>query len=109
MRKCELRRAGTSYIFAKAVSCIRIIGRFIQNRKVDGMGYIGENIFISTQRDITDEFGASAVVSWDAEKQYYDYYTRKCQANEVCGHYTQVRKLKDKYLPCSVIVRPIAT
>lgn len=54
------------------------------------MGYIGENIYISTESPTTDDYGAKAVIAWDGEKIYYNYYTQQCQKSKVCGHYTQV-------------------
>lgn len=62
------------------------------HKGITGMGYIGENIYISTSSRITDEFLEKAVVSWDEEKNYYDYDTNTCQQSKVCGHYTQVRQ-----------------
>lgn len=72
------------------------------NRQVSGMGYIGENIYISSASQITDEFGAYAVIAWDDEKQYYSYYTRACQKSKVCGHYTQTAWAKSELVGCGM-------
>jgi pathogenesis-related protein 1 len=49
-------------------------------------GPYGENIYWSSGASTPGD----AVQAWVNEKQWYDYATNTCQANQQCGHYTQI-------------------
>ena len=61
-----------------------------KNQKTDGTGYengiYGENLYTSTAK-VTLEY---AVNEWAAEEAYYHYEDNSCDANQLCGHYTQI-------------------
>lgn len=64
--------------------------------------YVGENVFGSSGATS----GTEAVNAWAAESRYYDYATNTCQANKVCGHYTQVVWAASTHLGCGISVCP---
>lgn len=50
--------------------------------------WVGQNLYaVSGASSISL---TSAIHNWYEEKTFYDYDTRRCQAGEMCGHYTQV-------------------
>ena len=65
---------------------------------------VGENIYVTSARtpNVTNFDPNSAISSWGAEKQYYNYNTNSCEGNNVCGHYTQMVWANSKNLGCGV-------
>ena len=49
---------------------------------------IGQNIWLASYVLPADT--SRAVKAWYNEKPYYNYDSVSCDANKVCGHYTQV-------------------
>ncbi|XP_065914411.1 peptidase inhibitor 16-like [Dysidea avara] len=58
---------------------------------------VGENLAISSGRGDAYEF---LFTLWHDERQHYTYSTRSCDANQVCGHYTQVVWATSNQLGC---------
>ncbi|KAM6154031.1 glioma pathogenesis-related protein 1 isoform 2-T2 [Erethizon dorsatum] len=52
---------------------------------------LGENIWTGSLSLFSV---SSAISNWYSEIQYYDFNTQKCK--KVCGHYTQIRKLRHR-------------
>ncbi|MQL91536.1 hypothetical protein Taro_024150 [Colocasia esculenta] len=50
-------------------------------------GPYGENLFWGMGAEFT---AGDAVRAWVNERQYYDYNSNTCAAEQQCGHYTQV-------------------
>lgn len=44
--------------------------------------------------------------AWAEEKQYYDYQSNTCQANEKCGHFTQIVWHESKEVGCAMAACP---
>ena len=57
---------------------------------------LGENIYGWNPA----KTGGDAVLSWIAEKQWYDYAQNTCAPGKVCGHYTQVVWKTSQYVGC---------
>ncbi len=57
---------------------------------------LGENIYGWNPA----KTGGDAVLSWIAEKQWYDYAQNTCAAGKVCGHYTAVVWKNSQYVGC---------
>ena len=55
-------------------------------RSDDYPGYVGENLYASTNKPS----GQGVVDSWASEVQWYHYDTNSCDPGKACGHYTQV-------------------
>jgi len=64
-----------------------------------GHTQFGENIY-ATRRGVFDT--TLPVELWAAEKDYYDYDTKKCQAGKMCGHYTQVVWAETSAIGCGI-------
>lgn len=60
--------------------------------------YVGENIF-GASGPATPE---AAVNLWESEKQFYDYNSNSCAANQACGHYTQIVWANSTKLGCGI-------
>jgi len=63
-----------------------------------GEGY-GENLYARGDFTSTPEH---AVASFAAEAPYYDYATNSCEADKVCGHYTQAVWAATRAVGCAV-------
>lgn len=48
---------------------------------------IGQNIYTQSGNTLNV---VAILNAWFQEKAFYDYPTKTCQANQMCGHYTQV-------------------
>lgn len=48
---------------------------------------LGQNLAAVSNATVNLQF---IVDQWYGEVQWYDYNTLSCQANKICGHYTQV-------------------
>ena len=69
------------------------------NRSKTYSTYVGENIYASSST--TSANVVSAVNMWFNEAKYFNYSTNKCQAGQVCGHYTQVVWAKTNKIGCA--------
>uniref|UniRef100_H2YEX9 SCP domain-containing protein n=1 Tax=Ciona savignyi TaxID=51511 RepID=H2YEX9_CIOSA len=61
-----------------------------KNRRNERYHPVGENIYISSGSPYNVAYGRNAVEAWDGERVYYNYQTKTCTPNKMCGHYTQV-------------------
>lgn len=83
----------------------RYTRRFAAKRAVDckmlhAYGPYGENIFWAEK----DEWTPTKVVeSWVSENQYYDKVNNKCEAGQMCGHYTQVVWIDSTRIGCAMV------
>jgi len=59
----------------------------------------GENLFAGTYSNYDIN---TAVTSWAAERQYYDYTTNTCQTGKQCGHYTQIVWSNSERVGCGI-------
>nr|XP_018671668.1 A disintegrin and metalloproteinase with thrombospondin motifs adt-1 isoform X2 [Ciona intestinalis] len=67
---------------------------------------VGENIYISSGKAFNTRYGSDAVRDWNNEKVDYNYQTRTCTPNRMCGHYTQVVWAETFKVGCGVATCP---
>lgn len=58
----------------------------------------GENLYWSSFNSDPQQ----VVTSWASEEVFYDYDSNGCQANQMCGHYTQIVWADTAHLGCAM-------
>jgi pathogenesis-related protein 1 len=97
-------------VYGYAIGCQGTMGLLSHNadraadyQALGGSGYVGENIFGSSGRDVTP---ADAVTAWMSEASSYDYATNNISA---AGHYTQIVWRESVRIGCAIIDCPSLT
>ena len=88
--KWDKKLARSAQAYADQCNFAHSTNKYRQDVSGTPWDWIGENIFITSLRS-PDNIVDMAIENWKAEKAYYSYEQNKCQSNEVCGHYLQVR------------------
>ncbi|XP_071818944.1 GLIPR1-like protein 1 [Apostichopus japonicus] len=65
---------------------------------------VGQNLFLTTRRGTPTDV---VVRAWYNEVQHYDYDTKTCAEENICGHYTQIVWAISKNVGCGVELCPI--
>lgn len=65
-------------------------------------GYVGENMYATTETKSSKALVMAAIESWNSERSNYNYNTDTCKPGKVCGHYTQLVWATTKKVGCAV-------